>query len=704
MYPNNNCNTCPPCPGTITPLPLPDLSGLCGDQYDSACVIYTGVDIACLGITTGMTFAEILVIFNNKLCRCCTPICFTFSSGICDNAPNGTQVLAYAVGTFNDRPYYQFNVCNTTQVFWYNSVDNLWCNSDVLGVPNVSPITLDNNSQYFPVSNTTNYLWDNVDSNDSIYILQSTANECPEYRICFHLRITVDNVVYNFYNYVAPIGTPFDTGNHPQYGYTVSILGNPYVVSLFYDPFGLYWTARVNGVIIGTLPSTTFYPFGDWQPNPANPGSYFVSALFGEPCVQPPDVDCVIDCSEWSECIAGTQSRTCVIVTPPAGNGAPCGPLVQTQVCADPFCLPPSNILVTETAIGTDPATVTVTFTGVSGAATYTLAYTINGVAQSNITQVTSPFILPHVCDSTFAGTIVTNCTNGLTSSAVPFSFNTRVSNIINRNEHFGNLLNQFGHSFKPDGTVLYISQHNGSPVDALSAYTLTTPWNVSSITFPRLNHSMSLNVPGGSRIEGHYFTPDGLSVFVCMSSGASLVMKCSLSTAWDLTTLTINVSNIFSTTVEPTYIDFNNTGTLMFVKEDTTIKTYQLSTPWVINNTGGVTQIHSLLIAPGGHGISFQDNGRYLFLLSGSPVITLIITLIKRTLTTPYDLSTATITDSINLISIIGTDSTSNFYDISFQNGYKGFFSVYSASNADHIYAFEMTCAYDISGPIIIL
>ena len=56
MYPNNNCNDCPECPGAITPLPLPDLSGLCGDEYNAACVIYTGENINCLGITSGMTF------------------------------------------------------------------------------------------------------------------------------------------------------------------------------------------------------------------------------------------------------------------------------------------------------------------------------------------------------------------------------------------------------------------------------------------------------------------------------------------------------------------------------------------------------------------------------------------------------------------------------------------------------------------------
>lgn len=73
MYPNNNCTNCNDCPETIIPLPLEDLHNVCGTTYNINCIIYTGEDIDCLGITSGMTFAQILNIFliGVNTCDCC---------------------------------------------------------------------------------------------------------------------------------------------------------------------------------------------------------------------------------------------------------------------------------------------------------------------------------------------------------------------------------------------------------------------------------------------------------------------------------------------------------------------------------------------------------------------------------------------------------------------------------------------------------
>jgi hypothetical protein len=185
MYPNNNCNDCSPCPSTITPLPLPDLSGLCGNEYNAACVIYTGSNIKCLGIESGMTFLEVLSIFNNVLpiCDCCeqvpqdcvvsawgpwsscecyyedellvcgrstrtrtviTPaanggaecgslvdykvcdvkdVCFSFSSYMCESEPDPTQILTSPVGILNEKPYYLLEfICGAPDLYvWYNN-------------------------------------------------------------------------------------------------------------------------------------------------------------------------------------------------------------------------------------------------------------------------------------------------------------------------------------------------------------------------------------------------------------------------------------------------------------------------------------------------------------------------------------------------------------------------------------------------------
>lgn len=72
MFPNTPCPNCSPCPDPITPVPIPDLHGICND-YNASCIIYTGSDIECLGILNGMTFEQILSIFaaNTAICNCC---------------------------------------------------------------------------------------------------------------------------------------------------------------------------------------------------------------------------------------------------------------------------------------------------------------------------------------------------------------------------------------------------------------------------------------------------------------------------------------------------------------------------------------------------------------------------------------------------------------------------------------------------------
>jgi len=74
MYPNNNCTACVPCPDPL--YPGTDYSHtLCTSSHDDKCVIYTGADIPCLNITTGMTVYEIFEIFKTISLACCVTNC-----------------------------------------------------------------------------------------------------------------------------------------------------------------------------------------------------------------------------------------------------------------------------------------------------------------------------------------------------------------------------------------------------------------------------------------------------------------------------------------------------------------------------------------------------------------------------------------------------------------------------------------------------
>jgi hypothetical protein len=60
------------CLDFTTTLPLPDLSDVaCGITYDSACVNYTGPNIACAGILTDTPVETVLQLLSTKACNCC---------------------------------------------------------------------------------------------------------------------------------------------------------------------------------------------------------------------------------------------------------------------------------------------------------------------------------------------------------------------------------------------------------------------------------------------------------------------------------------------------------------------------------------------------------------------------------------------------------------------------------------------------------
>jgi hypothetical protein len=486
MYPNNNCDDCPPCPGTITPLPLPDLSGLCGDEYNAACVIYTGPDITCLGIESGMTFLEVLAIFNNILpnCNCCekvpvncvvgpwgpwsqcecyyedellvcgrekrtrsviTPpqnggtacpplveyrpcdlpdVCFTFGSEFCDTQPDPIQFLLSPTGLLNGKPYYKldFDCEGFSDDFyvWYNDNTDLWSFTPELGTPVPGTQTLNNGGNYLPISNETTQKWSSCESCGN-YLVQSQTSTCPEVKMCFQYTVLIPSLgqTFTYYAYVAP-GQLLDL-SFPVYSWDINTPDGQFEITVQHDNNGgwtmFYQTGFFDPVMGSTLDTDTFNPIStsviQWENEEASLVQ-MTSSTLGGPCVQPPDVPCVLNCGPWSACVGGTRTRTCTVTTPPSGNVPPCPPLIQTEVCSVPSCFPPTAVVATQTG-----SAVVISFTGVSGAASYQVSYSIDGGTPVVLSGATSPITLPYTCDATYTGTIVTQCTNGVTSSPV---------------------------------------------------------------------------------------------------------------------------------------------------------------------------------------------------------------------------------------------------------------------------------------------
>jgi hypothetical protein len=483
MFPNTPCPDCDPCPEQVVPLPLPDLSEiLCNITYDSTCVIYTGPDIECLGITTNMTFDEIFQIFctaANSCCsyqapqncvtsawsswgecvlnkdedeyeqirtrtvitpalnggtpcgpltetRTCAPVemCFTFGSGLCYD-DQVTQLTVAPEGIINGKPYYVLQnpsgeLCEYVYYVWFNSLNNKWHCSPTEAVASITDSTLNNNSNQYPVSNNTTQLWVNNNPAEFSYLLFSQLNTCSNPAVCFNIILEPDNVSYphEYFVNVNPSYLIYES-KYPVYKFEVLVDSEEQDITIYYDNEQLKWLANINDQEVAELNATTFYPTGTWT-HLSGEENYIKTSSFNS-CVQPPDVDCVLSCGNWSACVGGTRTRTCIVATPASGNGEPCGELIQTEICSTPSCNPVRNVVVT-----LSEEYVVITFDENIDAQEYTIVYTTdNWVTETEVTVTESPYGILYKCGESYEGYISVLCDNDIVSSQVTFNIKT---------------------------------------------------------------------------------------------------------------------------------------------------------------------------------------------------------------------------------------------------------------------------------------
>ena len=141
---------------------------------------------------------------------------------------------------------------------------------------------------------------------------------------------------------------------------------------------------------------------------------------------------------------------------------------------------------------------------------------------------------------------------------------------------------NPFGLTFKPDGTKMYIV---GTAGDDINEYSLSTAWDVTTATFVQ-NFSVSAQ---DTAPRSPVFKPDGTKLFITGTTNDS-VYEYSLSTPWDVSTLSyVQSFSVASQSLVPISIDFKPDGTKMFVANyddltDAKIYQYSLSTAWDIS------------------------------------------------------------------------------------------------------------------------
>ena len=168
---------------------------------------------------------------------------------------------------------------------------------------------------------------------------------------------------------------------------------------------------------------------------------------------------------------------------------------------------------------------------------------------------------------------------------------------------------------FKSDGTMMYVIDNTGTRVEQ---FTLSTAWDTST-----LSHDDDFSVSEENQLRGLAFKPDGTRMYV-IGAQKEIVYQYTLSTPWDVTTATkTTVSDDFtSDESDPRNVQFNSDGTIMYIggSNGDEINKYTLSTAYDVS-TASLSDTYSVSSQSGRmRGFILADNGSCLLYTSPSP------------------------------------------------------------------------------------
>ena len=255
------------------------------------------------------------------------------------------------------------------------------------------------------------------------------------------------------------------------------------------------------------------------------------------------------------------------------------------------------------------------------------------------------------------------------------------------------------GLNFNNDGTKMYTVKADNSSAhqDAVIEHILTTPYDISTAT---VNNTKIVH-RGGSN-SSHMpsqvvFNNDGTKMFISNHTG-SYIEYYSLTTAFDISTATFDDEfDISSQEGRANSIAFNNDGTRMIVAGagDTSqhrIHEYSLATPFDLSsgvthlNTEDLSSTHDYI-----DGVIFNYNGTKLFTIISQHEDDDDISKISQfKLTTPYDVSTLSLEGTLNVSSLVSSDSR----EMAFSNDGSKMFII---DDADKVHEFNLSCNWSV-------
>lgn len=175
------------------------------------------------------------------------------------------------------------------------------------------------------------------------------------------------------------------------------------------------------------------------------------------------------------------------------------------------------------------------------------------------------------------------------------------------------------------DGDKLFTLQTSGG--DRIEKYTLSTGWDVGSITGPTQTLSTS-----NSLHRDLHFSSDGTKMYLIYAATARKIEHYNLGTGWDLSTATLaNTTDYTSNTSlsEMNGISLSSDGSKLYFVDQTSSAIYQqdLSTSWDLSTASSNTSFDISTIpgiASSGYGMWIDSTGTHLYLPSNERVFRL--------------------------------------------------------------------------------
>ena len=316
--------------------------------------------------------------------------------------------------------------------------------------------------------------------------------------------------------------------------------------------------------------------------------------------------------------------------------------------------------------------------------------YGYNNKAYSVSTQNSVPYSVAISTDGTNMYVISNQQVFQYTLST-PFEVNT--ASYASKSISFGSLEgNGQGLSISNDGVNLYIT---GNTNDRILQYVMTTPWDLATAKIPPLVKTFSVTTQETDP-QGMCFGDSGTKLYVIGNTNDT-IYQYTLTTPYDVSTASYASKSYYVGSIDsfPLGMEFKPDGTRFYLCGGSNNRMYQFTctTPWDISTARYLLTPSPVFSGAGTVGETIPtamyvgDSGTKLYIVGNTND-----TIYQYTLSTPYDVSTATYASKSFLL----TSQTSYPTGITFKPD--GTRMYICDGLGDRVFEYELTTAWDLS------